>query len=97
MSDLYRSVRQMYIAVFNITHVSSIIAPRRYAIESIGLVVGTIRSVGWHASQLARSKSIGTQQVNWHGACTRPPTLISSRPVLICSVESTTKHSAYRR
>jgi hypothetical protein len=47
--------------------------------------------VGW----LAR-KSIGTQQVNWHGACTRPPTLISSRPVLICSVESTTKHSAYR-
>jgi hypothetical protein len=48
--------------------------------------------VGW----LAR-KSIGTQQVNWHGACTRPPTLISSRPVLICSVESTTKHSAYRR
>jgi hypothetical protein len=45
-----------YIAVFNITHVfSSINAPRRYAIESIGLAVGTIRSVGWHAaSQLAR-------------------------------------------
>ena len=48
-------VSKTYIAVFNITHVLSIKGPRRYAIESIGLAVGTIRSIDWHvAGQLAR-------------------------------------------
>ena len=48
-------VSKTYIAVFNITHVLSIKGPRRYAIESIGLAVGTIRSSDWHvAGQLAR-------------------------------------------
>jgi hypothetical protein len=71
-SDLSVQVsKTCHIAVFNITHVFSIIAPRRYAIESNGLAFGTVRSVDWH---------VGT-------AHARTPTLISSRrPVLFSAV-----------